>query len=104
MSKKKYKRKSYTLNLPLTITQRLHCIKKLRKGKIDMGWELTKYIMDALPEIEKKCGINKDTWKELKKCPKCDSYLLPKKGKKGKFYGCYNYPQCKHTENLKDNE
>ncbi|MDP8204640.1 MAG: type I DNA topoisomerase [Candidatus Tenebribacter mawsonii] len=33
-----------------------------------------------------------------KKCPKCDSDLILKEGKFGKFIACSNYPKCKHTE------
>ncbi len=33
-----------------------------------------------------------------KKCPKCDSDLILKEGKFGKFIACSNFPKCKHTE------
>lgn len=33
-------------------------------------------------------------------CPNCNRPLLLKKGKYGDFYGCPNYPRCKHTEKL----
>ena len=34
------------------------------------------------------------------KCPRCDGYLVLRKGKYGDFYGCSNYPRCKFTKNL----
>lgn len=35
-----------------------------------------------------------------KKCPKCDGNLLLRSSIYGKFYGCSNYPKCKHVEKL----
>lgn len=32
-------------------------------------------------------------------CPKCDGVMVERKGKFGTFYGCSNYPRCKHTMN-----
>ena len=34
------------------------------------------------------------------KCPECESELLIKQGRYGKFIGCSNYPKCKHIESL----
>lgn len=33
----------------------------------------------------------------LPKCPKCNSLMVLREGKFGKFYGCSNYPTCKGT-------
>lgn len=33
-------------------------------------------------------------------CPKCNSNLVVKRGRYGKFIGCSNYPNCKHMEPL----
>lgn len=30
-------------------------------------------------------------------CPKCNGRLFLRSGKYGEFYGCSNYPRCKHT-------
>jgi ssDNA-binding Zn-finger/Zn-ribbon topoisomerase 1 len=35
-------------------------------------------------------------------CPKCDSFLVKRTGKKGKFLGCSQYPKCKYTKDLED--
>jgi DNA topoisomerase-1 len=32
-------------------------------------------------------------------CPKCGSKLHEKEGKRGKFYGCSNYPKCRFISN-----
>jgi DNA helicase-4 len=35
-------------------------------------------------------------------CPSCGKgFLVPRKGKFGPFMGCSNFPNCKHTHNLK---
>ena len=33
-------------------------------------------------------------------CPRCDGYLVLRKGKYGDFFGCSNYPKCKYTKNI----
>lgn len=35
-----------------------------------------------------------------RKCPECESDLLIKQGRYGRFIGCSNYPKCKHMEPL----
>jgi len=35
-------------------------------------------------------------------CPKCDSFLVKRTGKKGNFLGCSHYPKCKYTQELED--
>jgi DNA helicase II / ATP-dependent DNA helicase PcrA len=37
----------------------------------------------------------------IKECPKCKGMLKLRSGKFGQFYGCSNYPKCKHTEKVK---
>lgn len=39
-------------------------------------------------------GIN------IKKCPKCNAALIKRNGKNGEFWGCRNYPNCTHIENI----
>ena len=44
------------------------------------------------------------TEENLKKlCPKCQSPLLVRLGKFGKFYACSKFPNCKYTESLPQN-
>ena len=33
-------------------------------------------------------------------CPNCNVSMVLRKGKYGDFFGCPNYPDCKHTENI----
>jgi DNA helicase-4 len=35
-------------------------------------------------------------------CPNCDSFLVKRTGKKGKFLGCSRYPKCSFTQDIKD--
>ncbi|MFX1479870.1 MAG: UvrD-helicase domain-containing protein, partial [Promethearchaeota archaeon] len=35
-------------------------------------------------------------------CPKCDSFLVKRIGKKGNFLGCNRYPKCNYTQDLED--
>lgn len=32
------------------------------------------------------------------KCPECGGVLVERSGKYGNFYGCSNFPKCRHTE------
>ncbi len=53
-----------------------------------------------------KVNSEKDNIKESlienteEKCPKCDSALIVRWGRNGKFMGCSNYPECKYTKPL----
>ena len=42
----------------------------------------------------------KDENSEGKKCPNCESLLVVKNGRRGKFLACPGYPKCKHAEPL----
>jgi DNA topoisomerase-1 len=37
-----------------------------------------------------------------KNCPKCDGILVLRKSIYGSFYGCSNFPKCKHVEKLEN--
>ena len=100
MTNKKSNRKSYTVSVPLSIANRLELIKKLKGRKIDLGIEISKAISPMLTRLEKNMRVDKDTWKKAKRCPKCNSYLIPRKKGESEFYGCFNYPKCQHTENM----
>ena len=51
-------------------------------------------------EVEKKNLSEKTD----KLCPKCNSQIIIKFGRFGKFYACTNFPECKYTESLNDNK
>jgi DNA topoisomerase-1 len=60
-----------------------------------------KNLQKKYEEVSKKEFTEKPT---EKKCPRCSSPLLIRLGKYGKFYACSKFPQCKHTESLKENK
>jgi ribonuclease HI len=35
-------------------------------------------------------------------CPKCEGYLIERKGPFSRFYGCSNYPKCRFTKKIDD--
>ncbi|MDP6704523.1 MAG: DNA topoisomerase, partial [archaeon] len=39
-----------------------------------------------------------------KVCPECKSKMVIRLGRYGKFYACSNFPECKHTENMEQEE
>ncbi len=41
--------------------------------------------------------------KTEKKCPKCNSFLVIRLGKFGRFYACSKFPKCRYTEPLEKN-
>ena len=45
-----------------------------------------------------------DVTQELigEKCPECGHELSSRLGRRGRFIGCTNYPECKYTRNLED--
>lgn len=36
-------------------------------------------------------------------CPLCGSELVLKEGRRGKFWGCSNFPDCRYSEDWKGN-
>lgn len=52
--------------------------------------------------IKKQKEVEKINGKEEtdKTCPKCDSPMLLKMSRFGRFYGCSKFPECKYTESL----
>lgn len=101
---KKENRKAYTISLHKELVYRLQCLKKLAKGDVDIGYELYIPILKKIEDLEKKAKITKDCWRHTKKCPSCDSYLVKRKGKDNYFLGCFNFPACKHTEQMINNK
>ena len=60
----------------------------------------TKKIEDATLQKEAE---QIDSGKVTKPCPKCGKgHLVLRKSLYGSFYGCSNYPKCKHTEKIED--
>lgn len=60
---------------------------------------------DQIGHIDKSVQ-RKDVTTEMteEKCPKCDHLLAIRLGKRGRFIGCTNYPDCDHTASLDGEE
>ena len=39
-----------------------------------------------------------NTQPDTKLCPECGAAMQIKNGRRGKFWGCTNFPRCHHTE------
>lgn len=74
--------------------------------ELDAVYDNAKYLYE---KIVKDLGTKAEMWGEImngnnKKpkangpvCPKCGAVMIKRKGDKGLFYGCSNYPNCKGT-------
>jgi len=60
----------------------------------------SKNLKDKYENVSKKKFAETPT---DRKCPKCNSPLIEKMGRFGRFCGCSKFPECKHTEPIKDN-
>jgi len=49
-----------------------------------------------------KTSISVDELDKIEICPDCGGILTLRNGRKGKFYGCSNYPKCRYTKDFKD--
>ena len=59
-----------------------------------------KNLEEKYEQVSKKDITEKPTGKI---CPKCQSPLLIRLGRYGKFYACSKFPECKHTDSLEEN-
>lgn len=59
------------------------------------------YFKDRLAEAEEKIEKVEVTPEvSTEKCPQCDSQLVYKHGRFGRFLACPSYPECKYTKNI----
>lgn len=65
---------------------------------LDSFWSPFKALVD---DKEKSVSRKDVTTEEIdEKCPTCDSPLAVRLGRRGRFIGCTNYPECKYTRNV----
>lgn len=99
------KRENFTTSLPINLVKRISHLKKVLGNNFVIQNEVAKVLYSFVLKIENENGIDKDDYKNDAltdmKCPECNGLMILRKGQKGKFYGCQNYPDCKHTENIK---
>jgi len=73
-------------------------LNKDRPVKVEKRVNRTKNALTNLHKSAREVwghAINKDN-----QCPKCSSILVERKGPRGKFLGCSNFPTCKQTKNI----
>lgn len=81
-----------------------HAEIKFDKTQLDGIVERIKAINIDSPEMRQQhvneIRYNKQQTEEKLRqriCPKCGAYLVLRRGRFGKFYGCSNYPRCHYT-------
>lgn len=99
--------KSVSVTVPKTLAERLSLIRCFSRRRETVNKETLDAMYSLVTSLETSLGIDKDTWKTAKRCPSCSSGMLIKRQKKrdpkGKpFYGCVNFPSCKHREPFKN--
>lgn len=55
--------------------------------------------LNHIKHVKKKIRHKKENLMSTK-CPNCGHFLEKRVGKYGEFYGCSNFPNCKHTERI----
>ncbi len=89
------------INFTARMEKNLDEIAKGKKEWVSVIKEFYEPFEKNLKEKEKEVPDKKLTYEKTdKKCPKCNSPLVIKLGKYGKFYACSNFPKCKYTEPL----
>ncbi|TNF68015.1 MAG: type I DNA topoisomerase [Gammaproteobacteria bacterium] len=61
-------------------------------------WKPFKSQVETIDQSVKKSDVTQEAMDE--DCPKCGSQLMIRLGKRGRFVGCSNYPECDYTRNL----
>lgn len=71
--------------------------------------------LERINECVKTSGMTRQDWilsvvtsltdpqPDIKLCPECGAAMQIKNGRRGKFWGCTNYPRCHHTEDWNGN-
>lgn len=90
----------YSLKLPKTI--RKYKEEVMDEHKVNQIYEAIKIlnIKDKTVKKEHISRIKNYKKEEKKKCPQCQSELILRSGKYGKFWGCSDYPKCKYTKQI----
>ena len=61
-------------------------------------WKPFKDLVGEIQESVKRSDVTQEKTDE--KCPDCGHPLVIRLGKRGRFIGCSNYPECKYTRNV----
>lgn len=77
---------------------------KISIWELDEKKMLKDFWLNFEKKIEKAWKQEKVLQKIWKKCPQCSKELIYKFWRFGKFIACENYPECKYTEQTKDEQ
>lgn len=79
----------------------LDAISRGEKDWIPLLEEFWKPFIGKIKDIEKNVSRSDVTQEKIdEKCPECSGDLSIRLGKRGRFIGCVNYPDCKYTRSL----
>lgn len=65
---------------------------------LEAFWKPFKHLVDEIQQSVKRSDVTQEKTDE--KCPTCGNPLVIRLGKRGRFIGCSNFPECKYTRNL----
>ena len=65
---------------------------------LEAFWKPFKNLVDETQETVKRSDVTQEKTDE--KCPDCGHPLVIRLGKRGRFIGCSDYPECKYTRNV----
>jgi len=91
---------NFTANMEENLDDISQGLKKWKKVVEDFYGPFSKNLEQKYNDVSKKEFTEQPT---KKLCPKCQSPLLVRLGKFGKFYACSKFPECKYTESLDQN-
>lgn len=63
-------------------------------GAFYILWEIIKGIVSLFDGQQQETEIAKSIPEGSEICPRCNSYMVLRNDRRGKFYGCSEYPRC----------
>jgi len=91
---------NFTANMEENLDNISQGQRKWKQVLEDFYGPFSKNLEQKYKDVSKK-EFTEESTKKL--CPKCQSPLLVRLGKFGKFYACSKFPNCKYTESLPQN-
>jgi hypothetical protein len=87
--------RSYNKDSILSFDQMQSILDQLNRVRLRGGKENRNHVKQVRKRIREK-RMNSSS----KICPSCGHVLVKRTGKYGQFYGCSNFPKCKHSEKI----